>query len=132
MLILEGHKHAVLAVAYAPDSLTLASGGVDRSVRIWDLANGRARLALPDAGGTVLSLAFSPDNKQLAVGTQSQVTFWDLETRRPGISLHGERGGTYIVAFSPDGSRVVLAGYLDPHLSLYRLADVSHRVALEG
>src|SRR5436309_15695484 len=30
MLILEGHTHAVLAVAYAPDSLTLASGGVDR------------------------------------------------------------------------------------------------------
>ena len=35
-----GHSHGVWAVAYAPDGLTLASGGVDRYVRIWDIETG--------------------------------------------------------------------------------------------
>ena len=36
-----GHSHGVWTVAYAPDGQTLASGGVDRYVRLWDIETGR-------------------------------------------------------------------------------------------
>ena len=36
-----GHTHGVWTVAYSPDAQTLASGGVDRLVRIWDIETGR-------------------------------------------------------------------------------------------
>ena len=36
-----GHSHGVWSVAFAPDGLTLASGGVDRLVRMWDIETGR-------------------------------------------------------------------------------------------
>ena len=36
-----GHSHGVWSVAFAPDGLTLASGGAERLVRMWDIETGR-------------------------------------------------------------------------------------------
>src|SRR5262245_60051248 len=130
MLILEGHTAPVLCVAYAPDSVTLASGSADGSVRFWDLGTGRPNLWIPDAGGVVLSLAFSPEGKVLAVGTHSQVALWGLTSQQPLEYLRGQRGGTCVVAFTPNSRNVVLAGYLDEHLSLWDLNDTSRYTAL--
>jgi WD40 repeat protein len=132
MLILEGHSRQVLSVAYAPDSRTLASGGVDQSVRLWDLATGRTTLTITDVGGPVLSLAFAPDASRLAVGTTSRVTLWDLPAREPLAVLRGERGGTYTVAFFPDNRRVALCGYLDPHITVRDLQTEAVLTVLQG
>jgi WD40 repeat protein len=134
MLVLEGHRASVLSVAYAPDSRTLASGGVDQTVRLWDLATGQGRVVLSglDAGGPVLSLAFSGDGNTLAVGTYSCVTFWDLSTGEPLGTYRGERPGTYIVAFTPDSRMAVAAGYLDPHLTVCDTATGQSRGILRG
>src|SRR5262249_5773679 len=40
-----GHRGAVLALAFAPDGRTLLSGGLDRSVRLWEVASGRGLAA---------------------------------------------------------------------------------------
>ena len=45
-----GHSHGVWTVAYAPDGQTLASGGVDRYVRLWDIETGRLLRSLRGHG----------------------------------------------------------------------------------
>jgi len=132
MLILEGHTGPVLSVAYAPDSLMLASGGIDASVRLWDIATGRLSFVIPRVGGPVVSLAFAPDSTRLAVGTNDCLTLWNLRTRRPGLVHRGEWPGTYIVAFAPDSHVAVVAGYLDPHLTVWDTHGHDHLARLRG
>ena len=54
--------------------MTLASGAVDRTVRLWDVATGQGKGAL--STGT-LSVAFSPDGMTLASGGGG-ILLWDV------------------------------------------------------
>jgi len=54
-----GHADWVYPVAFSPDGKTLASGGVDQTVRLWDVATHR-QIGDPLTGRThaVTSVAF--------------------------------------------------------------------------
>jgi WD40 repeat protein len=60
--------------------------------------------------GGVYSVAFSPDGKTLASGTNTALQLWDVATRRPiGHPLAGS-SGVGSVAFSPDGKTLASSG----------------------
>jgi WD40 repeat protein len=77
------HEDSVIQVSYSPDGRTLASTAADRLIKIWDLEKGSELRVLerqPDWG---LSIAFSHDGSQLAVGRyDGSVSIYDAATGR--------------------------------------------------
>lgn len=63
-----GHEAPVTKLIYANDGKTLYSLGEDRIVKAWDAGRMVERKVYPPQPETVLCMALSPDQKQLALG----------------------------------------------------------------
>src|SRR5262245_53577166 len=91
--VMEGHTDEVYAVVFSPDGKTLASGGQDATVRLWEVATGKEKSVLlkPQKGKPlfrVYALVYSPDGKALASGgNEDVIRLWDVLTEKQQTSL---------------------------------------------
>jgi len=65
----EGHRDVVRGVAVSPDSLLIASGSEDRTIKLWTMENG-ACIATLDGEHPFTAVAFTEDGKSLLVGSK--------------------------------------------------------------
>lgn len=117
------HAHDGPITAMATDGRSaLATAGVDRKIRIWNLPNRDAKLTL-DSGHLVRSLAVSADGKRLAAGDESgAVQLFDLPSGKPVGSLSSHKDWVLTIAFSPDGTRLA-SGSDDGHVLLWDVVN---------
>jgi WD40 repeat protein len=80
-----GHRVVTNCVfAIAPDGKTIATGGQDGVVRLWDMATARERRSFAGHQGWITCLQYSPDGKTLASGSEdTTVLIWDLASHSP-------------------------------------------------
>ena len=100
-----GHTHGVWAVAFAPDGLTLGSGGVDRFVRLWDIETGRMLKSLRGHTHDIRAIVFTPDGQTLATGSEDRtIRMWNPKTGEPTKLLFTRYDHNITsLSLSPDG-----------------------------
>ena len=62
------HTQPVTRIAYSNDGKSLYSISEGKNLKVWDAATVKERLVFPPESETMLSMAVSPDQKQVAVG----------------------------------------------------------------
>ena len=64
-------EQQVCCVAFSADGTLLASGGADKTLRIWEVASGRERRRFLAPLGSVVEIALAPDGRTVAAGCVS-------------------------------------------------------------
>jgi WD40 repeat protein len=112
-----GHTNNIYALAFSPDGKTLASGSMDQTVRLWDVATGNLRETIvPGETGTSsgMGMAGSSGSMSASIGADlvaEATRNMPVSSPRPeSILPHGHKIQAWALAYSPDGNTLVTSG----------------------
>ncbi len=150
--IVAGHQGAVAHLTYSADGNSLFSGGIDKTVRQWNAADGAAVRTVLTASDAITGLALSKDGTRLMAASADKTirTFnaadgaalatYNSPTPVRGISI----GGDWLLAASGDDGQIhvwdvksgaireSISGLTAPTTALALSSDAWHVVATTG
>ncbi|KAG0576923.1 hypothetical protein M758_5G111300 [Ceratodon purpureus] len=158
--VLSGHEGPVYGLSFSPTSEMLASSSWDKTVKLWDVFEGKGNVETFTHTHDVLTVVYRPDSKQIACSTlDGHIHFWDpiegvemasIDGRRDirGGRLMGDRrtaenssaGKAFTsLSYSADGT-FILAGGSSKYICMYDVAEqvllrriqITNNKALDG
>ena len=94
----------ISVLAFSSGGKILASGSLDKTVKLWNTENPTLLATLRGHEAWVTAIAFSDDGNTIASGTANKVIkLWDVNTRRERATFRGHKNTINALTFSPDG-----------------------------
>lgn len=136
-----GHRYRVNSLAYSNDGRMLVSGAEDGSVKFWDAVTGN-ELRTIEVYTSVRSIAISPDDTTLVLGTESYIKVYDLqsgkylrvlkEDNKWDDVVSTDRNPVWSVAFSADGNTLASCRFDSEAIHLWDVRSGNHIRTLAG
>ena len=105
--ILRGHKQAVSSLAWSPDGSQLASGSLDRSVRLWRQGQADASLIIQQHTLGVQTIAWEPAGTQIAsAGKDNNIQICSTTSGNLNATFTNTNGAINRIAWSQDGANL--------------------------
>ncbi|XP_061713417.1 transducin beta-like protein 3 [Cydia pomonella] len=108
-----GHKGPVARLAFDSTDSSIASGGSDGNIRVWDLEHHTCTSSLRGAMGVFSVLEYHPDtSKQLIIGAadDTKIRSWNSKTGKEHAVYTGHFSKITSLQFTPDGQHMISAG----------------------
>ncbi|KAM7397179.1 hypothetical protein PAMP_020172 [Pampus punctatissimus] len=104
----KGHKDAVTCADFNPNRKQLASGSVDKSLMIWNLAPKARAFRFVGHQDVVTAVHFSPIGNLVATSSKDRtVRLWTPSIKAESTVFKAHTAAVRSVAFSNDGQRLV-------------------------
>lgn len=104
------HMSRVTSVAWSARGTRIASASYDRTVRVWDAADGNNVLTYHGHWDRVLVVSWSPDGNLLAsAGNDGTIQIWDSLSGNLVLTYRGHGQPILALSWAPDGKRIVSA-----------------------
>jgi WD40 repeat protein len=107
-----GHTSWVTSVAFSPNGRLLATGGLDRTVKVWEVPFGKEAVPLPRLTHDIGRVAFSADGRVLATAMRygGGIKLWDTRNWTERATPSDKADLWFDAVFSPDSKMLALAG----------------------
>lgn len=80
LVVEQGHANGVMSLALSPDETLLATGGSDKTIRLWSLQSRSLLRVLTGHTNLVTSLAFASNDELVSTDFDGNVIVWNVRT----------------------------------------------------
>jgi WD40 repeat protein len=105
-----GHTDAILGLAFSPDGATIATTSYDKTIKLWDAANGSELGTLKEHSDAVYAVAFVSNTQLVSAAGDRTLKVWDVPSRKRLITINDALDALYSVAVHPSGTAIAAAG----------------------
>jgi WD40 repeat protein len=108
-----GHDDSIRAVTFSPDGKTIATGSVDKTIKLWQVETGDLIKTLSDSSNSseyINSVAFNSDGKILVSADEDKtIKLWNVNQGKVIRTLSASSAGVNSAIFT-NGDRTIISG----------------------
>ena len=131
--IRDAHTDKITTLAISPNGEILVSGSTNKTIKIWDLKNGKLSVEILGHNGRANAIAISPDGQILAtVGSDKLMKLWNIQTGSRRLTrIPDKEYEVNSLAFSRNGE-VLVTGSNNGTIRLWDSSTLTRKQTLQG